>query len=52
MKGGARFAMPKDKTNFPEPSKYSPRVNLGEDEIFRKNARTIIGKNTYDILDH
>jgi len=25
---------------------------MGEDEVFRKNARTIIGRNTLDILDY
>jgi len=43
--------MPKDKVRFPEPGSYSPKLNLGEDDILRKNARTIIGKSTYDILD-
>ena len=44
--------LPKDRIRFPGPGQYSPKIKMGEDEVFRKNARTIIGRSTLDILDY
>ena len=44
--------LPKDKVKFPGPGSYSPKIEMGQDEVFKKNARTIIGRSTLDILDY
>lgn len=46
-----RFKTPLNRKLEPSGANYSPKVNMTDESIFKKNAKAVIGNQGIDILD-